>query len=171
MRSHSALQVRPAAEVVGEGDLKQVYLRTLRHLERLHRLLLDVIRDEFERKADADINSVQALLLYNIGDSDLTAGELSSRGYYLGSNVTYNLKKLVAGGYIDQKRSHQDRRSVRIRLTDKGKLICTTIDSLYDRQLGSVELVGGLTQEDLAGMNEKLQRLERFWTDQIRYRL
>ena len=89
-------------------------------IERLHRLLLDVIKDEFDRRGGAELNSVQALLLYNIGESELTAGELKTRGYYLGSNVSYNLKKLVDMGYIHYKRSDTDRRSVRVSLTDKG---------------------------------------------------
>ena len=154
-----------------EGDLKQVYLQMLKYLERLHRLLLDVIRDEFERGAHGDINSVQALLLYNIGDNELTAGELRGRGFYLGSNVTYNLKKLVAGGYIEQNRSKHDRRSVRIRLTAKGNQICETIDNLYDRQLDTVEAVGGLGFHDMSRMNQMMQKLERFWDNQIRFRL
>jgi len=74
------------------------YLQALRLIERLHRLLLDVIKDEFDREGGAELNSVQALLLYNIGESELTAGELKTRGYYLGSNVSYNLKKLVDMG-------------------------------------------------------------------------
>ena len=95
-------------------DLKGRYLVSLKLIERLHRLLLDVIKDEFERLGRADVNSVQALLLYNIGDAELTAGELTSRGYYLGSNVSYNLKKLVDAGYINHQRSTTDRRSVRV---------------------------------------------------------
>lgn len=155
----------------GNEDLKQVYLRSLKLLERLHRLLLDVIRDEFERAAKWDINSVQALLIYNIGDNELTAGELRGRGYYLGSNVTYNLKKLVNAGYIEQQRSRQDRRSVRIRLSEKGLEVYQVIDSLYDRQLQALEAVGGISLDDLGDMNRFMQRLERFWSDQIRFRL
>ncbi len=93
----------------------------LKLIERLHRLLLDVIKDEFERLGRADVNSVQALLLYNIGDAELTAGELTSRGYYLGSNVSYNLKKLVDAGYINHQRSTTDRRSVRVASPKKGR--------------------------------------------------
>jgi len=96
------------------------YLQALRLIERLHRLLLDVIKDEYDRLGGAELNSVQALLLYNMGDSELTAGELKTRGYYLGSNVSYNLKKLVDMGYLHYKRSDKDRRSVRVSLTPKG---------------------------------------------------
>src|SRR4029450_8125681 len=115
-------------ENVGEADdLKTRYLVSLTLIERLHRLLLDVIKDEFERLGRTDVNSVQALLLYNIGDAELTAGELPSRGYYLGSDVSYNLKKLVDAGYIDHQRSTVDRRSVRVKLTEKGQEVCKLV--------------------------------------------
>lgn len=152
-------------------ELKEQYLKSLRMIERLHRLLLDVIKDEFERLGSSEINSVQALLLYNIGDAELTAGELRSRGYYLGSNVSYNLKKLVEAGYIHHERSSNDRRSVRVHLTEKGLEVCNVINSLYDRQMGSLEPVGGVNAGNLDDMNQSLFRLERFWADQIRYRL
>ena len=93
------------------------YLEALGLVERLHRLLLDVIKDEFERLGVLEINAVQALLIFNIGDNEVTAGELKSRGYYQGSNVSYNLKKLVEMGYMHHQRSEIDRRSVRVRLT------------------------------------------------------
>lgn len=152
-------------------DLKSRYLVSLKLIERLHRLLLDVIKDEFERLGRADVNSVQALLLYNIGDAELTAGELTSRGYYLGSNVSYNLKKLVDAGYIDHQRSTVDRRSVRVKLTEKGQDICGVVNALYQRQLKSLQQVGGIATDDLEVLNKALIRLERFWTDQIRYQL
>ena len=159
-------------ENVGEAnDLKTRYLVSLKLIERLHRLLLDVIKDEFERLGRTDVNSLQALLLYNIGDAELTAGELTSRGYYLGSNVSYNLKKLVDAGYIDHQRSTVDRRSVRVKLTDKGQEICKLVNTLYQRQLKSLEQVGGIGSDDLEVLNKALIRLERFWTDQIRYQL
>ncbi|HKQ54908.1 MAG TPA: winged helix DNA-binding protein [Methyloceanibacter sp.] len=159
-------------ENLGEAnDLKTRYLVSLKLIERLHRLLLDVIKDEFERLGRTDVNSVQALLLYNIGDAELTAGELTSRGYYLGSNVSYNLKKLVDAGYIDHQRSTVDRRSVRVKLTDKGQEICKLVNTLYQRQLKSLEQVGGIGSDDLEVLNKALIRMERFWTDQIRYQL
>jgi DNA-binding MarR family transcriptional regulator len=151
--------------------LDQEYLQSLRLIERLHRLLLDVIKDEFDRLGGSELNSVQALLLYNIGEHELTAGELKTRGYYLGSNVSYNLKKLVDMGYIHYKRSEVDRRSVRVSLSPKGIAARDTIDKLYRRQLSSVEQVGQVGHDDFRSLNKALVRLERFWTDQIRYRL
>jgi len=160
---------RPSQEI--ETTFRVEYQQSLRLIERLHRLLLDVIKDELDRNGGADLNSVQALLLYNIGDSELTAGELKSRGYYVGSNVSYNLKKLVDMGYIHYQRCESDRRSVRVRLTDKGKEACAVVQSLYERQMGSIEAVGEIHQEDVSMLNRSLARLERFWTDQIRFRL
>jgi DNA-binding MarR family transcriptional regulator len=163
-------KMRPR-DSLGTEDFRVEYLQALRLIERLHRLLLDVIKDEFDREGGAELNSVQALLLYNIGESELTAGELKTRGYYLGSNVSYNLKKLVDMGYLHYKRSEVDRRSVKVSLTPKGMDACDVVDKLYHRQLGSLEVVGEVNHSDVQGLNRALIRLERFWSDQIRYRL
>jgi len=152
-------------------EIKPVYLEALTLVERLHRRLLDVIKDEFDRQGRADINAVQALLLYNLGDAELTAGELRTRGYYLGSNVSYNLKKLVDMGYIHHQRSRTDRRSVRVSLTAEGKEVAETVDALYERHTRSLEQIGEIDSASFEQLNKSLQRLERFWTDQILYRL
>jgi DNA-binding MarR family transcriptional regulator len=153
------------------GASKPAYLEALTYVERLHRRLLDVIKDELDRVGCSEINSVQALLLFNIGDAEMTAGELRTRGHYLGSNVSYNLKKLVEADYISHQRSRLDRRSVRVRLTDKGRAICKAIDDLYNKHCRSVAEVGDISNEELLQINATLHKLERFWTDQIRYRL
>ena len=153
------------------NDVRPAYLESLTLVERLHRRLLDVIKDEFDRRGRSDINSVQALLLYNIGGKELTAGELRTRGYYLGSNVSYNVKKLVEMGYLHHARSRVDRRSVRISLTEKGKSVHAMVSALYEKHVLTVEQIGGISSEDFHKMNQALIRLERFWTDQIRYRL
>jgi DNA-binding MarR family transcriptional regulator len=153
------------------SDIRPVYLEALTLVERLHRRLLDIVKDEFDRRDRADINSVQALLLYNIGDKELTASELRTRGYYLGSNVSYNVKKLVEMGFLHHARSRIDRRSVRISLTPKGKEIHDIVAALYDKHAQTVEQIGGVSTEEFKTLNASLNRLERFWTDQIRYRL
>jgi len=163
--------VEPAEHEARFDHIRPHYLEALTLVERLHRRLLDVIKDEFDRRGRADINSVQALLLYNIGGKELTAGELRTRGYYLGSNVSYNLKKLVEMGFLDHQRSRVDRRSVRIRLTTQGQEIRRIVDSLYQKHVKTVEQVGGISNEEFATLNKSLHRLERFWTDQILYRL
>ncbi len=154
-----------------DEPIKHRYLEALNLIERLHRRLLDVVKDEFERRGEKDINPVQALLLYNIGDEVLSAGELKTRGYYQGSNVSYNLKKLVQAGYVSHERSTTDRRAVRVRLTEKGQEVRRKVDELYNRQLKSIRQVMGMDEEEFDRLNKALARLERFWTDQILYRL
>ena len=154
-----------------EEDKEVVYLKLLTLIERLHRQLLDVIKNELDRVGQSDVNAVQALLLYNIGDAELTAGELRTRGHYLGSNVSYNLKKLVDAGYIDHKKSATDKRSVRVSLTDEGRAVRDKIAYLFDRHLASVEKVGDVSAEMMERTNVTLARMERFWADQVRFQL
>ncbi len=166
-----ARAAEPVDREMRHDQIRPLYLEALTLVERLHRRLLDVIKDEFDRRGRADINSVQALLLYNIGEKELTAGELRTRGYYLGSNVSYNLKKLVEMGFLDHQRSRIDRRSVRIKLTEKGHEVRNIVDALYQKHVRTVEQVGGINNDEFATLNKSLHRLERFWTDQILYRL
>ena len=137
-------------------------------IERLHRLVLDVIKDEFERLGALEINAVQALLLFNIGENEVTAGELKSRGYYQGSNVSYNLKKLVDLGYMHQ-RCEMDRRSVRVKLTAKGRDIKDTLSQLFVKHADFLETRADLSSQHVDTITKGLKSLERFWTDQIRY--
>jgi len=145
------------------------YLETLAMVERLHRLLLDVIKDEFERVGVLEINAVQALLLFNIGDNEVTAGELKSRGYYQGSNVSYNLKKLVEMEFMHHQRCQIDRRSVRVRLTEKGRHIRDVVAELFARHADGLKAKGVLGDDGIEEINTSLRRMERYWSDQIRY--
>lgn len=171
MMKSVAQAVEPTVRDPRAARVQPLYLEALTLVERLHRRLLDVIKDEFDRRGRSDINSVQALLLYNVGDKELTAGELRTRGYYLGSNVSYNLKKLVEMGFLDHQRSRVDRRSVRISLTAKGQEVRRIVDALYEKHVRTIEQVGGISPEEFSTLNKSLQRLERFWTDHILYRL
>ncbi len=145
------------------------YLEALSLVERLHRLLLDVIKDEFERVGVLEINAVQALLLFNIGENEVTAGELKSRGYYQGSNVSYNLKKLVDTGYMHHQRCEIDRRSVRVKLTEKGRKIRDVVTMLFARHAEGLQHKGVLGPEGIDDITRSLKRMERYWSDQIRY--
>lgn len=154
---------------VSPASFKTDYLESLALIERLHRLLLDVIKDEFERLGVLEINAVQALLLFNIGDHEVTAGELKSRGYYQGSNVSYNLKKLVEMGFMHHQRCEIDRRSVRVRLTEKGRKVRGIVDDLFSRHAEGLEESPTIGAETIHSINGALGRVERFWSDQIRY--
>jgi len=146
--------------------MKQDYLTLILLIERLHRRFLDVIKTELERLGVEDVNNVQTLILYNIGDATLTVGELTHRGYYLGSNVSYNIKKLVESGFLVQERSSHDKRSIKVRLSDKGLGLCQKIDDLYLRNVE--ELVGyGMPAEELQQTVESLKKLEGYWSTTV----
>ena len=147
--------------------MKEQYLVTTRLIERLHRRFLDVIKTELDRLGIQDINNVQTLILFNINEDQLTVGELTVRGYYLGSNVSYNVKKLVENGYLVQERSTHDRRQTRVRLSHKALDLTSKIDELYRRN--AEELAGSVPEEQLKNVNGVLLGLERYWSSLIKY--
>ena len=144
------------------------YLDTLNLVERLHRLLLDVIKDEIERLGILDVTPVQALLLFNVGDHEVTAGEIKSRGYYQASNVGSNLKKLVEMGYMHDQRSEVDRRSVRVSLTDKGRRLHEAVARLFAAHAAGLTAWGVLDLDAMDNTTRSLKRMERYWLEQIR---
>ncbi|WBU60832.1 winged helix DNA-binding protein [Paracoccus albus] len=161
--------VRPRLECETEGSNVEAYFRCLQLLDRMHRLMLDLIKDDFERLGRADLTPVQALLLYNLGEAEVTAGELRSRGMYQGSNVSYNLKKLVGMGYVHHQRNDQDRRSVKVKLTDSGQSVCEQIAQLFARHAYELDMSGVLDDPPLERVDQQWRRIERYWSEQIRY--
>ncbi len=148
--------------------MQHPYFECITLVERLHRQFLDVLKVELERSGIQDINNVQSLILYNIGKDELTVGELTARGYYLGSNVSYNLKKMVENGYLVQERSVHDRRSIRVKLSEKGHTIRELMNEVFERHISNVE-VSGMDLVKLKDVNEALKNLERFLTGQVGY--
>ncbi|TCO68313.1 MarR family winged helix-turn-helix transcriptional regulator [Rhodovulum euryhalinum] len=163
------MSIHSPIETNGKSGVMADYLDSLSLVERLHRLLLDVIKDEFERLGVIELNAVQALLLFNIGENEVTAGELKTRGYYQGSNVSYNLKKLVEKGYMHHQRCEIDRRSVRVRLTRQGRDVRDIVAGLFERHADGMVARGVVTGDSLKDIADALKRMERYWTDQIRY--
>ena len=133
-------------------------------VQRLHRRFLDLLKLELEGFGVQDINSVQAMLLSNIGDARMSVGELTSRGCYLGSNVSYNVKNLVENGYLAHERSAHDRRTVYVRLTDKGCALRDRLNNMHGSHIGMLGQTR-ITDADLEGVTLILRRLEQFWTD------
>ena len=144
------------------------YFDAIQLIERLHRYFLDVVKVEIDRKGLQDINNVQAMILYNIGTDDMTVGELTLRGYYLGSNVSYNVKKMTENGYIEQNRSKHDKRSIRVKLTPRGLDLYKALEDMFARHDEQIE-VTDLTPERLTDLNKTLKMLERFWSSQTQF--
>lgn len=148
---------------------KHDYIDALRLIERLHRRFLDIIKFELDKLGFEDINSVQVMLLYNIGDAELTAGELKSRGYYLGSNVSYNLKSMVEAGYIEQERALHDKRAVKIKLSAKGSELCAQFDKALDDQSQGLIDDHYLGRSGINTVIRSLRQMERFWSDKLQF--
>ncbi len=144
------------------------YYDSIQLIERLHRYFLDVVKTELDRKNILDINNVQAMILHNIGTDEMTVGELTLRGYYLGSNVSYNVKKMTENGYIAQERSIHDKRSIRVKLTEKGRELHKVLDDMFERQEGKLITVG-IENPDLVDFNATMKQLERFWASQTSF--
>ncbi len=146
--------------------MKEIYLESILLIERLHRRFLDVVKTELDRIKMDDINNVQTLILYNIGNDTLTVGELTNRGYYLGTNVSYNVKNLVENGYLIQEKAPHDKRSTRVRVSEKGLKLCKMVEDLFDRNVSDLEkITPGLKM--LVETNQSMHQLERYWTDYI----
>jgi len=148
--------------------VKKQYLELTRLIERLHRRFLDVLRAELTRQGIKDVNAVQALLLTNIGEEEIVIRDLVERGYYLGSNVSYNIKKLVESGFLEQQRSEHDRRSVRIKLTPKALDLVNKIKELEDNHVSSLA-EDDVAEGDIAQVLKTLRRVERTWADNMQF--
>ncbi len=156
---------------VADATVGETFLKSLTLLEQVHRRLHDVVKDDLERSGERSLTGVQALLLYEIGDGETPASTLRARGAFAGTSMSYNVKKLQEGGYLVQTRSDDDRRTVRLKLTDSGQDVRERVAALFERQANALEPTASVRPDDLDHFNRTATRLERFWSDQIRYRL
>src|SRR6476661_7792768 len=144
------------------ANMSDDYFQVILLIERLHRQFLEVVKLELESLRIHDVNNVQALMLFNMGEAEISVGELTQRGYYLGSNVSYNVKKLSESGYLMYERSAHDRRSIRVRLTPKGQKLRDRLSEILHRHIEMLDQ-SRITDEDLQSALTTLQRLEQFW--------
>src|ERR1700745_3846163 len=142
--------------------MKAAYLETISLIERLHRHFLEIVQLELHGIGVHDINNVQGLILFNIGDAEMTVGELTLRGCYLGSNVSYNVRKMVENEYLAHERSVHDRRSIHVRLTKKGIKLRARLTTMHRRQAEMLSRAA-VSADDLQAVGVTLRRLERFW--------
>jgi DNA-binding MarR family transcriptional regulator len=138
------------------------YLEVISLVERLHRQFLEVVKLEIEGLGIHDINNVQGMMLFNIGDAEMTVGELTLRGCYLGSNVSYNVQKMVENGYLARQRSLHDGRSIHVSLTEKGIKLRDRLITMHERHAAMLPRAA-LSSDDLQGAGGTLRQLERFW--------
>jgi len=163
------MTMHASAEVT--TNVADSFLKSLSLLEQAHRRLHDVVKDDLERSGERSLTGVQALLLYEIGEGETPASALRARGAFAGTSLSYNVKKLQEGGYLNQRRSDDDKRAVRLSLTERGLKVRSRVAALFEKQAGALEPTASVRADDLQHMNKTVSRLERFWSDQIRYRL
>jgi DNA-binding MarR family transcriptional regulator len=146
----------------------QIMLDLPRLIERMHRRFLDVVRVELTRQGVNDVSPVQAMMLANIGDEDISVRDLIERGYYLGSNASYNLKNLVDGGYVERQTSVRDRRSARLKVSAKGRAILDHLAKL-NTQMAEPLLKAEAELSEIEAAWRTLRRLERRWSDSVQF--
>lgn len=148
--------------------VKATYLETIKLIERLHRQFLEVIKSELDKRAVEDINAVQSLIIFNITEKEVSMGDLTEHGYYLGSNVSYNAQKLHKSGYINFHRSRCDKRSIKVSLTYKGQQFKKIMDGFIDTHIKKMQHTE-LSIEEINNTNERLKQLELFWNNLLKY--
>lgn len=144
------------------------YHEAIQLIERLQRRFFDVLKAELDKKGILDINPVQAMMLYKIGDDEMTVGELTLRGYYIGSNVSYNVKELEKTGYLEKARSIHDKRSFRVKVSDKGQKICDIISTMLQAHTGKIAPFD-MDLQEIEDVNLTLRSLEKFWASESNF--
>lgn len=145
----------------------QMYHEIARIIERMHRRYLDVLRIELGRIGIDDVSPVQVMMLMNISTGEISVRDLIERGYYLGSNASYNLKQLVDQGYVDRAASPRDKRAARLKLSVRGAELCEQLRRMSTLHADALIRADGDMQE-FEVTYKTLRRLERKWTDVIR---
>src|SRR6201984_3335693 len=98
-------QIMLRFDVFPEAPMTDEYLQAISLIERTHRQFLEIVKLELDGLGIRDINNVQAMMLFKSGDAEMTVGELTLRGCYLGSNVCYKVKNMVVQGCLAHRRS------------------------------------------------------------------
>jgi DNA-binding MarR family transcriptional regulator len=156
-----ATSAADAARNAPETGMKGRYLETVQLMERLHRQFLELIQAELDQTHTDDVNSVQSLILHAIGREEVLVGDLTQRGYYLGTNVSYNVRRLVESGYLVQERSQHDRRALKLHVSPKGLAVCDRLDRVFDSHVRGLEGVALI--DELARASTVLRSLSSFW--------
>lgn len=156
--------VRPAVEPLRVNT----HLDLVRVAERVHRRSLDLYRIDLTRLGVHDVSPSQVMMLFTIGGEELTVRDLIERGYYLGSTASYNLKRLVDTGYVDRTVSERDRRSARLRLSDKGRELCEALRKV-DETYHTLVVRSPKDARDLEVAIKTLKRLEQAWSTALHF--
>jgi len=143
------------------------FIRAVGLIDRLQAKHHEIIARMLEARNLTELTAVQAVMLYNLGDREIMAGEMRSRGIYLGSNVSYNLKKLVGLGYLEQRPSPHDKRASHVRLTEKGKAIHDLVGQTYAAHVQKILATCPIDFQDVINLENILQVVDQFWSQEL----
>lgn len=133
---------------------------------RLRHLFLDIVDEELNYLKIRDVTPIQLMMMYNLKADQLAVGSLVERGLYNGTNPSYNIKKLVASGYVIQEKSSHDHRNTMIKLSQKGKDVCSKIDRAFSDHMSIVEENRPLS---LQKAKESMSILQNFWREAFEF--
>ncbi len=94
----------------------------------------------------------------------LSVGDLTLRDVYIGSNVSYHIKRMVKNGYLIQERSLHDRRVSHVRASEKGGMLQEELTKAHQRRIELLSEVA-LSSEELQAAISVLRFLDRFGID------
>ena len=136
--------------------------------ESVYRTFLDLIKYELDSAGIIDINPIQAAVLLNIVNADQIAkGDVLKKGYYMGSNASYNLNKMKENGYIDQIQSEFDKRISYLRLTDKGVRLSDSLNEKISSHSQSIESNTSEKTTNIGKLITQLRSVENHWKKTI----
>ena len=89
--------------------MSEKYLESIALIEKIYRLFLDVLKFELQKIRALDLNQTQAMILMYVGNQKMSISEIVEKGNFVGSNVSYNVKKLIQSKYVTQESSEFDK--------------------------------------------------------------
>ncbi len=123
---------------------------------------LELIEHELKLINEENLSAVQALIILNIGDNDVSLGDLVLKRGYSGSNASYNIKKIANEGYIEQIPSPHDKRSLILRLTNKGTDVFKKLKSAIDKHSQKLEHVV-FDRVNYSRVSKFLREISNYW--------
>ncbi|MCB2294631.1 MarR family transcriptional regulator [Clostridium algoriphilum] len=109
-----------------------------------------------------EIHTIDAIGMYEYRTMSQVAQDLRITV----GTLTTAINKLLKKGYVDRKRGEEDRRSVMIALTRKGKLAYRIHDTFHSHMVHAT--IDGLNEEEEEILIKSLEKLNGFFKDKYR---
>jgi DNA-binding MarR family transcriptional regulator len=137
------------------------YLRIFSLSENLNHTFLQSLKRNLVKNKINDINSIQCLILYNIGTKKINVSDIKNQNYYIGSNVTYNLQKMIENNYLIKEKSLLDGRNQEIKLSKKGLSLYMQLNQIFSEWNKNIKN-NGFSEKDIEEGEKALLRLKAY---------